>query len=172
MICPIPYTHIAQKGHILVLKCSLKLQCYGTHRTMGAVTEWREITFQTKSAREVEQRPWMGCHIHGLQPCVPQEALKAFCMSTGWSKSAVFLWFLFTKTTGVCSGKCLASVGAAMSAPNADFFQYETKKGWVSKGGFFSPTEKFEAWQACSKHKLTSRSWFRPWNFAAAATNK
>lgn len=32
-----------------------------------------------------------------------------------------------------------------MSAPNADFFQYETKKGWVSKGGFFSPTEKFEA---------------------------
>lgn len=136
------YTHIAREGHILVLQCSLKLQCYGTHRTTGAVTKRREITFQTKPAWEVEQRPWMGCHIHGLQACVPQEAHKAFCMSTGWSKSLVFLWFLFTETNGVCSGKCLASVRAAMSAPNADFFQYETKRGWVSNGGFFFTNRK------------------------------
>lgn len=72
--------------------------CKVAHSTLETLRHyhWSDppMEEELRRARKAQWRHWMSCHTCGLEVCVPQESLKTFCMSSGWTKTSVFLWSL------------------------------------------------------------------------------
>lgn len=126
----------------------------GAHPTLETLTEGIHPWKRSWGRQEKFQKHWIGCHTLDLEICMPQKDFKTFCMSSGRTKSLVFLWPLASWSPQYAHGKGFSLL--LMQAFLNRRQRRDGEKGWIRNGRFFSSTEKFAVWQACSKHKLTT----------------